>query len=87
MLGVNISETNEEIAAFAEKHELTFPMLRDSQRQAMTAYNVRVLPTTFFINRQGDHHCWLDHSEKEKCIQRGSMTERFLKEQIEALLD
>jgi peroxiredoxin len=87
VIGVNISETNEEIAAFAQKHELTFPMLRDTQRQAMKTYDVLVLPTTFFLDRHGDHYCWLDHSENEKCMQRGSVTERFLKEQIRTLLD
>lgn len=87
VIGVNISETSEEIAAFTQKHDLTFPMLRDTQRQAVRAYDVLVLPTTFFLDRQGDHYCWLDHSENEKCMQRGSVTERFLKEQIQALLD
>jgi cytochrome c biogenesis protein CcmG/thiol:disulfide interchange protein DsbE len=87
VLGVNVSDTDEKILAFAQNHGVTFPLLRDPQQEAMRAYDVQVIPTTFFIDRQGNVYCWLDRGENQRCVQRGSMTESFLKQQIEALLD
>jgi peroxiredoxin len=87
VLGVNVTDTDDQILAFAQKHGVTFQLLRDPRQEAMKAYGVRVLPTTFFIDRQGNVHCWLDRGENQRCVQRGSMTESFLKQQIDALLD
>ncbi len=84
VLGVNVSEHREEIIAFAQKYGLTFPMLRDPQQQAIRAHNVRVLPTTFFLDRQGDVHCW---EEEQTCRKLGAMTEGFVKQQVETLVD
>ena len=77
VLAVNVSESSADITAFARRQGLTFPILRDSQQQAMKAYEVRVLPTTFFIDRQG----------QVRHRQLGTMTESFLTQQIESLLE
>ena len=53
VLAINASESSEDIAAFVSKMGLTFPILRDSQRKATDAYDVRFLPTTVFLNRDG----------------------------------
>ena len=53
VLAINASESSEDIAAFVSDMGLTFPILRDSQRKATDAYDVRFLPTTVFLNRDG----------------------------------
>lgn len=53
ILAVNVSENSEDIIAFADKLDLTLPILRDSRQKSMRAYGVRALPTTLFINREG----------------------------------
>ena len=53
ILAVNVSENSEDIIAFADKLELTLPILRDSGQKSMRAYGVRALPTTLFISREG----------------------------------
>jgi len=35
------------------KHELTFHVLLDIERDVSLEYNVRAIPTTFFIDREG----------------------------------
>lgn len=41
------------IPQFAEKYNLTFPILLDETSQVSRTYQVRSLPSSFFINRQG----------------------------------
>jgi thiol-disulfide isomerase/thioredoxin len=53
ILAVNVSESSEDIIAFVNKLDLTFPVLRDSQGKAMKAYEIRFMPTTLFLNQQG----------------------------------
>ncbi len=53
ILAVNVSESSEDIFAFVNKLDLTFPVLRDSQGKAMKAYEIRFMPTTLFLNQQG----------------------------------
>lgn len=77
VLAVNVSESSADIIAFARRQGLTFPILRDSQQEAMRAYKVRVLPTTVFIDRQG----------QVRHRQLGTMTESFLRQQVESLLE
>jgi thiol-disulfide isomerase/thioredoxin len=77
VLGVNVTDSSADILAFAREHGLTFPVLRDPGQQAMRANDIRVLPTTFFIDRQGQ-------IQQHKL---GSMSESFLQEQVEFLLN
>ena len=77
VLGVNVTDNSDTILAFVSEHGLTFPVLRDPRQEAMKAKNVRVLPTTFFIDRQGQI--------QERKL--GAMTESFLREQVESLLN
>jgi thiol-disulfide isomerase/thioredoxin len=53
ILAVNADESSEAIAVFVNELGLTFPILRDSQRKARDAYDIRFLPTTLFLNRDG----------------------------------
>jgi len=77
VIGVNVSESGEDILSFANQESLSFPMLRDPGQQAARTYNVRVLPTTLFIDRSGEI----------RTRKLGAMTETFVSETIEALLD
>ncbi len=77
VLGVNVSDGSDAILAFVREHGLTFPVLRDPVQEAMKTYDIRVLPTTFFIDRQGQ-------IQQRKL---GAMSASFLKEQIESLLN
>ncbi|MBI2333385.1 MAG: TlpA family protein disulfide reductase [Chloroflexi bacterium] len=42
-----------EIAPFVDDHGLTFPILLDETSDVSRAYQVRSLPSSYFINRQG----------------------------------
>ena len=55
ILGVNTSNQDKinEASAFAEKLGLTFPILYDIEGKVSYKYQVRALPTTFFIDRNG----------------------------------
>jgi thiol-disulfide isomerase/thioredoxin len=77
ILAVNVSESSEDIVAFANKLDLTFPVLRDSQGKAMKAYEIRFMPTTLFLNRDG----------QIVTRQVGVMDQDAMSEQIEQLLD
>jgi thiol-disulfide isomerase/thioredoxin len=77
VLAVNVSESSADIADFAEELGLTFPIFRDSKQEAMREYNVKILPTTFFIDRKG----LVRHSRV------GTMTKSVMTKQIEALLE
>lgn len=55
VLAVNVGESSEEITAFVDELDLTFPVLRITERKATapSPYNVTFLPTTLFLNRDG----------------------------------
>ena len=77
VLGVNVTESIADITDYARELGLTFPILRDSEQKAMKTYNVRVLPTTFFIDQQGQ----LRHR------QPGAMSKSVITQRITSLLD
>ena len=77
VLGVNVGDSTAEILDYAEQKGLTFPLLIDPRRQVARESGVRVLPTTLFVDRQGE----------ERHRHLGSLTESILAEQIEAMLE
>lgn len=55
LLALNQDETAPEIEAFYDEFGLTFPALLDEGSRTSENYGVgRILPTTFFINAQGE---------------------------------
>ena len=52
-LGVNVQEPPETVRAFVAELGLTFPILPDPTGEIARTYQVRALPTTFFIDREG----------------------------------
>jgi cytochrome c biogenesis protein CcmG/thiol:disulfide interchange protein DsbE len=53
VLAVNSQEQEARVVAFAEPLGLTFPILIDRDGSVFDAYQVAVLPTTFFVDRAG----------------------------------
>lgn len=53
MLGVNISDTPEDIAAYAANNGIHYPLPMDTERAVMEAYGVRRMPTSIFIDADG----------------------------------
>jgi peroxiredoxin len=53
ILGVNAQETAGQAAEFMRRFEMDFPVALDSRGDVQQLYNVRGLPTTVFINREG----------------------------------
>jgi len=76
VLAVNVSEDSAAIKSYAQQQGLVLPMLRDAGNAVGRALSIDALPTTFFIDREGQ----LRH----KTI--GAMRREYMVEQVEALL-
>ncbi|WP_100372265.1 peroxiredoxin family protein [Bacillus sp. FJAT-45037] len=78
ILAVNAtaSETSvDTVRAFQEELELTFPILLDPTSEAASLYNIQPLPTSVFINRQGE----VEH------VQVGAMNKEMMLRVLEEL--
>ena len=53
VLAVDIGESPSTVSEFMKKYGLTFPVLLDSTQDISLRYNVRAIPTTFLIDRNG----------------------------------
>ncbi len=53
ILAVDILEPEKLVSAFAEEFSLSFPMLLDTKADVTTLYDVRAIPTTFIIDKNG----------------------------------
>ncbi len=53
LLGVDVGETPAQVAPFVAELGITFPIALDQDRSVSTTYNVRGLPTTFFVDSDG----------------------------------
>jgi cytochrome c biogenesis protein CcmG, thiol:disulfide interchange protein DsbE len=54
LLGVNQGEDLQTITAFAHgEMDVSFPLLLDSQLDVSRLYNIRAMPTTFFVDANG----------------------------------
>lgn len=80
ILGVNLTNQDliSEVNSFVQEFKLTYPILLDNDgRVSGTLYQVRGLPTTFFVNREG---------VIRTVLVGGPMSETFISSKIEALL-
>ncbi|HWP48508.1 MAG TPA: TlpA disulfide reductase family protein [Candidatus Limnocylindrales bacterium] len=60
LIGVSLDFGNPEVVkAFLEERGLNFPVGIDTEKEAVKAYGVRGLPTSYFINPQGKVVGWL----------------------------
>lgn len=53
VLAVNLQEDPRVVAAFMRQYGLTFPALLDLDGAVSTAYQARVLPSSFFVDKKG----------------------------------
>jgi cytochrome c biogenesis protein CcmG, thiol:disulfide interchange protein DsbE len=53
VLAVNLEEDARTVADFMAQYDLTFPALLDVDGAVSTTYQARVLPSSFFVDRQG----------------------------------
>jgi cytochrome c biogenesis protein CcmG, thiol:disulfide interchange protein DsbE len=79
VLGLNstVQDQRGEALAFAAEQGLTFPILLDEDGEATRLYQVRALPTTFFIDAQG---------MIQEVIAGGPMSEALLRIRVEQLI-
>jgi len=52
-IAVNVGESEFQVSNFAKKYNLSFPVVRDAQKDVMYAYAIGPLPTTLLINPEG----------------------------------
>lgn len=72
IVGVNAQESASQAAGFMGQYNMAFPVALDSRGDVQQLYNVRGLPTTIFIDREGRiANRWA-----------GLLTERLLEEQL-----
>jgi cytochrome c biogenesis protein CcmG/thiol:disulfide interchange protein DsbE len=79
ILGLNVTnqDSEKDIPPFVKEFGLTFPILLDRDGSVSTLYQLRGLPTTFFVNREGIIRT---------VVIGGPMNETFIRSKIEALL-
>lgn len=79
ILGVNLTNQDSisEVDSFVQEFGLTYPILLDRDGRVGYLYQVKGLPTTFFINREG---------VIRTVLVGGPMSETFIRSKIEALL-
>jgi len=50
---INIGESSSQVEEFLQSYELSFPVLLDTKQDVSQEYNIRGIPTTFFIDKDG----------------------------------
>jgi len=53
VLAINMGESSPEIEQFLQSHNLSLPVLLDTKEVVARRYNIRGIPTTFFIDKDG----------------------------------
>lgn len=76
VLGVNQQEDAGAVAAFMAEHSLTFPALLDADGRVSSAYQARVVPSSFFVDRRG----------VVRVVYRGPMPQQVIAGTVEQLL-
>lgn len=52
-IAINIGESSDKVQQYAEDEGLGFTVALDSEGEVASAYNIRPIPATFFIDEQG----------------------------------
>lgn len=79
ILGVDLTNQDliSDVKAFVQEFSLTYPILLDRDGSVSQLYQIKGLPSTFFINREGIIRT---------VVVGGPMSETFIRSKIEALL-
>ena len=80
VLGVDMTyqDTAANVPTFVQENQLTFPILMDTTGQMAQQYELRSLPTSFFIDREG---------VIQEVVVGGPMAEALLRTRIESILE
>ena len=54
VVGVNIGETPVAVQSFVKQYKVSFPILLDRQMEITKMYRIGQIPTTYFIDRDGE---------------------------------
>jgi thiol-disulfide isomerase/thioredoxin len=54
ILAVNVGESKSEVASFLNDNSYSFPVLLDSDQNIYNQYNIKGIPTSFFIDKDGN---------------------------------
>ena len=54
ILAVNLRESEQEVAGFMRRYDLSFPAVLDLDGRIGTTYGVQAIPTTFLVDREGN---------------------------------
>ncbi|MBU8879160.1 thiol-disulfide oxidoreductase ResA [Bacillus sp. FJAT-29790] len=73
ILAVNVGESELAVQKFADRLNLAFPILKDSDGQVQTAYKIGTLPATYMIDKDG----------KVVKYHTGQLTEEMIKDLME----
>lgn len=77
VLGIDGLDVTSDARAFVREYDLTYPMLRDPETEALNEYGVVGYPETFVIDRQG----------RIVAIRRGPVDEAFMRDEVAPLLE
>lgn len=77
VLAVDVQESDGQVTAFIDQMELTFPILMDRDGSVFASYQVKALPSTFFVDRAG---------VIQDVTLGGPMTAAFIESQVTGLL-
>jgi len=80
VLAVNMTyqDSPSEVPPFLQEYNLTFPVLLDQSGSMAKSYELRSLPSSFFINREGTI---------QEVVIGGPMSETLLRTRIESILE
>jgi cytochrome c biogenesis protein CcmG, thiol:disulfide interchange protein DsbE len=76
VLGVDTQDATEKALAFLRKKRITFPSLRDRDREYGSQFGVSGYPETFLIDREG----------RIAALRRGPVSQEWLDQHLEPLL-
>jgi cytochrome c biogenesis protein CcmG, thiol:disulfide interchange protein DsbE len=76
VLGVDALDEIGHARAFIDEYGLTYPMLRDGDGSTREPFGILGFPETFVIDREG----------RIAAVQRGPVTDAFMRERVEPLL-
>jgi peroxiredoxin len=80
ILAVNLGESPASVMGFVEDNGLTFPVLLDARQSVAQDYNIRSIPTTFFISGDGIIKGWQIGSFTDKAEIDRNLTNSILKD-------
>lgn len=76
VLGVNIQDATEDALDYVRRFDLTYPSVRDVDREFARRYGTNAYPETFVIDRKG----------RISALHRGPIDERWIDRSVEPLL-